>query len=98
MSSIFMEAQAETILEAAKAVAAKNPAATLGPKVFISAVHDELDNRMGVEKFRQLLLELNRQRLITLTRADMAYALDQRYVQASEFSHMNSQFHFIRID
>lgn len=98
MSDIMMEAQAETILSAAKAVAAKNSEATLGPKVFISAVLDEMDNRVSMEKFRELLVELNRMMLITLSRADMAYALNQTYVRASEFEHMNSQFHFIRID
>lgn len=98
MNDIMMEAQAETIIAAAKAVAARNDSATFGPKVFISAVWEELDRRVSMEQFRTLLVELNRQMLITLSRADMAYALDQRHVQASEFTHMTSQFHFIRID
>lgn len=98
MSNIFMEAQAETILDAAKAVAAKNSEATFGPKVFISAVLDEMDNRVSMEKFREVLVELNQLRLITLSRADMAFALNQTYVRASEFEHMTSTFHFIRID
>jgi hypothetical protein len=44
------------------------------------------------------LAEANRQRLITLNRADLAYALNPEEVHASEINHLNSTFHFIRID
>ena len=95
--NILMEAQADAVNEAAKTVASQNSEASLGYKVFISEVRKQFD-WMTDGDFKATLLKLNQMRLITLSRADMAYALDQTMVEASEINHMNSQFHFIRID
>lgn len=72
-------------------------------KVFISRVWETLqqqrpDLQLSLAEFKQWLLKANQQRLLTLSRADMAYALNADDVSASEISHMNSTFHFIRLD
>jgi hypothetical protein len=72
-------------------------------KVFIARVWETLQQQhpnlqLSLAEFKQRLLTANQQRLLTLSRADMAYALDPEDVAASEINHMNSTFHFIRLD
>lgn len=72
-------------------------------KVFISRVWETLqqqhpDLKLSLTEFKQRLLTANQQRLLTLSRADMAYALDRKDVSASEINHMASTFHFITLD
>lgn len=90
---------AQVTLQAAKAT--KN--GRLGDnKVFISAVWETLHQssalQISLHDFKQHLLAANQQQLLTLSRADMSYALDPEAVSASELTHMNSTFHFIRLD
>ncbi|MCG8366053.1 MAG: hypothetical protein MJA27_22300 [Pseudanabaenales cyanobacterium] len=72
-------------------------------KVFISQVWETFQNKqpdlnLTLEDFKQQLIEANRQRLLTLNRADLAYALNPEDVATSEITHLNSTFHFIRVD
>lgn len=67
-------------------------------KVFVSSAWESLRADgvdITLDEFKQRLIEANQRRLLTLSRADMAYALDQSLVRPSEFEHMNSTFHFI---
>ncbi len=94
------EAFAELTLNAAKAT----QEGRLGDsKVFISRVWATLqqqhpDLMLTLEDFKQRLITANRQRRLDLSRADLAYALDANDVSASEINHLNSTFHFIRLD
>lgn len=72
-------------------------------KVFISQVWETLrqqypDLKLTLEEFKQRLVAANQQQRLTLSRADLAYALDPEDVSASEINHLNSTFHFIRLD
>jgi hypothetical protein len=72
-------------------------------KVFISRVWATLqqqhpDLTLNLEDFKQRLIRANQQRRLDLSRADLAYALDANEVSASEINHLNSTFHFIRLD
>lgn len=94
------EAFAELTLNAAKAT----QEGRLGDsKVFISRVWATLqqqhpDLTLSLEDFKQRLVTANQQRRLDLSRADLAYALDASDVSASEINHLNSTFHFIRLD
>lgn len=94
------EAFAELTLNAAKAT----QDGRLGDsKVFISRVWATLqqqhpDLTLTLEDFKQRLITANQQRRLDLSRADMAYALDSNDVSTSETNHLNSTFHFIRLD
>jgi hypothetical protein len=94
------EAFAELTLNAAKAT----QDGRLGDsKVFISRVWATLqqqhpDLTLTLENFKQRLITANQQRRLDLSRADLAYALDANDVSASEINHLNSTFHFIRLD
>jgi hypothetical protein len=94
------ETFAELTLNAAKAT----QDGRLGDsKVFISRVWATLqqqhpDLTLTLEDFKQRLITANRQRRLDLSRADLAYALDANDVSASEINHLNSTFHFIRLD
>lgn len=72
-------------------------------KVFISHVwHQmELDGNtfgMDLKQFKHYLALANNKDLISLSRADLAYAMDQSAILASETSYLNSIFHFIRLE
>ena len=72
-------------------------------KVFISHVWDTVQKQhpgmfKSREDFNKHLLEANRKRDMDLSRADMAYALNQDDVKGSELTHQNSSYHFIRLD
>jgi len=94
------EAFAELTLNAAKAT----QEGRLGDsKVFISRVWATLQQKhpdltLSLEDFKQRLVTANQQRRLDLSRADLAYALDANDVSASEINHLNSTFHFIRLD
>ena len=94
------EAFAEITLKSAKAT----QDGRLGDsKVFISRVWATLqqqhpDLTLTLEDFKQRLITANQQRRLDLSRADMAYALDANDVSTSETNHLNSTFHFIRLD
>jgi hypothetical protein len=94
------EAFAELTLNAAKATQDGRLGDT---KIFISRVWATLqqqhpDLTLSLEDFKQRLLTANQQRRLDLSRADLAYALDAHDVSASEINHLNSTFHFIRLD
>ena len=72
-------------------------------KVFISRVWETLqqqhpDLKLTLGDFKQRLVSLNQQQLLTLSRADMAHAFNPEDVSASEVNHLNSTFHFIYLD
>ncbi|NEP62091.1 MAG: hypothetical protein F6K31_34965 [Symploca sp. SIO2G7] len=71
-------------------------------RVFISHVWQTWQQRsepsLSLDDFKQQLIEANRQRLLTLSRADLAHTLDADDVSASEITYLNSTFHFIRLD
>lgn len=71
-------------------------------RIFISHVWKTLNHyselSLSLEDFKQQLIEANRQRLLTLSRADLAHTLDAEDVSASEVAYLNSTFHFILLD
>jgi hypothetical protein len=72
-------------------------------KVFISHVWHQMEldgNTFGLDlkQFKHYLGLANNKDLISLSRADLAYALDHNAVSASETSYLNSIFHFIRLE
>lgn len=71
-------------------------------KLFISHLWREISNRYpehhcSLEQFKQKLLELNRQGMIQLCRADLIEALDQKDLSESRLIDLGSSFHFIRL-
>ncbi|MBF2035153.1 MAG: hypothetical protein IGR92_06630 [Leptolyngbyaceae cyanobacterium T60_A2020_046] len=100
IAALSDEAFAELTLNAAKAT----QDGRLGDsKVFISRVWATLqqqhpDLALTLKDFKQRLITANQQRRLDLSRADLAYALDANDVSASEINHLNSTFHFIRLD
>ncbi|MBF2075127.1 MAG: hypothetical protein IGS50_15400 [Synechococcales cyanobacterium C42_A2020_086] len=91
---------AKLTLEAARST----QAGRLGDsKVFISRVWETFQKQhpnLGItlEDFKKRLIAANQQRKLDLSRADLAYALETEDVSASEIRHLNSTFHFIRLD
>ena len=91
---------ADRVLKAAKAT---QEGRSGDDKVFISKVWATLQEQKPVivpdlVAFKQQLIAANRQQLLTLSRADLAYAFAPEDVKASETTYLNSTFHFIRID
>jgi hypothetical protein len=66
-------------------------------KVYISALHHHTHTATGLalDQFKARLVDLNRQALITLARADYVAAMDPHRVQASHTHHYGSDFHFV---
>lgn len=69
-------------------------------KVFINHVWNALKNEamfreFDLARFKEKLVEANRNHLLTLSRADMAAHLDQDDVLESETHYFNSEYHFI---
>jgi len=92
-----------TAVRAAAVTAARADSGRLGHKVFISAVWRHLhgDPRfaaMPIDRFKQLLVDANREGLLTLTRADLVTAMDPGEVAASEIRHLGATFHFVTGD
>lgn len=74
-----------------------------GNKVFISHVWDELRRHggagaMSFADFQRRLIEANRAQLVELSRADLVQAMPPADVAASETTHVNASFHFVRLD
>ena len=72
-------------------------------KVFLSHVWNQYrgdggGNGMTRSDFDQLLVDANRENLLTLSRADLISAMDPQDVQSSEIRLANSTFHFLRTD
>jgi len=99
-TKVTPKAKTAAIMDAAKAT----KTGRLGDsKVFISHVWETVQKEdpglfKNRDEFNQHLLEANRKRDLDLSRADMAYALDQDDVKGSELIDQNSSYHFIRID
>jgi hypothetical protein len=75
----------------------------VGNKVFISRVWKEIQDKGGFagmtfEAFKGHLVQANHQRLLSLSRADLAPLMDQQDVLASEIKHMDATFHFLVVD
>jgi hypothetical protein len=86
---------AERVLQAARS-------ATTGRfgerKVFISHVwHTLQEPSLDERSFKHQLLEANRLRFLTLSRADLVEAMDPKDVSASEIRDLGSTFHFITL-
>jgi len=66
--------------------------------VFISHVYQALPE-LGLDEgtFKQRLLEANRARLLSLSRADLVEAMNPRDVAASEIRYLGATFHFIAL-
>jgi hypothetical protein len=66
-------------------------------KVYISALHHHTRTATGLtlDQFKGRLVDLNRQQLITLARADYVSAMDPARVRASHTHHWGSDFHFV---
>jgi hypothetical protein len=69
-------------------------------KVFISAVWRRLCTdpsfaALGVDRFKELLGDANREGLLRLHRADLVAAMDPAEVRASEACYLNATFHFV---
>jgi hypothetical protein len=72
-------------------------------EIFISHVWRQMESDgkqlgLDLERFKHYLALANNKGLVRLSRADLAYALDQGAVSASETSYLNSIFHFINLE
>jgi hypothetical protein len=91
-----LEDFAARVLEAARA----SPTGRFGAhKVFISHVYRALRAPLGLDEstFKQRLLEANRARLLSLSRADLVEAMEPTDVAASETRYLGATFHFITL-
>lgn len=92
-----LEAFAETV----KSVARTCPTGRFGDnKVFLSHVWDQLRDEprfapLGLDGFKQKLVEANRAALLTLSRADLAQIQDPDDLERSETKFLNAEYHFI---
>lgn len=88
---------AATFAERVLAVARALPTGRFGPnKVFISHVWRALRPEVGSrEEFNARLLEANRARHLSLTRADLVTAMDPTDVAESEIHSYDASFHFV---
>lgn len=87
---------AQRVMEAART----SPTGRFGEnKVFLSHVWNRFgDNGLTRPDFDRLLVEANRENLLTLSRADLVSAMDPVDVSTSEIQLSDSSFHFVRID
>jgi hypothetical protein len=74
-----------------------------GYKVFINHIWNELRDEprfapLGLEGFKQKLVEANRANLLTLSRADLVQLMDPADVRESETTYLNATFHFILVE
>ena len=84
-----------TVLSAVKSMPSSG---RFGPgDVFISAVYDKVGKKIGMtmDQFKRWLVIQNRKQNLSLHRADMVDAMDQRKVDRSEINDLGAQFHFI---
>jgi hypothetical protein len=95
-----LAAFAAQVLDAAR----RSPSGWFGDdRVFISHVWRQYKRKHGraglaLELFKVKLVEANRQRLLSLARADMAPQLDQKDVKASETNYLSATFHFVCVE
>lgn len=90
---------AEHVIDAARRCP---PAARFGEnKVFISHVWRQMNHptahHVDLSRFKQRLLEANRDGLLQLSRADLVEAMDPVDVRESSTVYDNATFHFVRI-
>jgi hypothetical protein len=94
-----LEAFANTV----RSVARTSPTGRFGDnKVFISHIWRQLQDEtrfapLGPAGFKAKLVEANRARLLTLSRADLVQFMDPTDVCASEVEHLGSVFHFVLV-
>src|SRR5205814_1644503 len=74
-----------------------------GNKVFISHVWRQLADEprfapLGLDGFKQKLVEANRGNLLTLSRADLVQVMDPADVRESETAYLNAVFHFVLVE
>lgn len=72
--------------------------ARFGPeKVFISEIWNAVGGRSGwsMPQFKEWLVDQNRQRKLTLARADLVGAMNPRQVAESEIRSLGASFHFV---
>lgn len=103
-ASLSPEEQLERFASEVIDAARRSPAAgRFGDnKVFISHVWRQLDGRPAVAgldlgKFKERLVEANRDGLLHLSRADLVEAMDPADVRESSTDDENATFHFVRI-
>ena len=68
--------------------------------VLISHLWNHVKDRvqpLDLAGFKEKLIAANRERLLSLSRADLVQALDPQDVRESETSHLNATFHFLKI-
>jgi hypothetical protein len=68
--------------------------------VLLSHVWNHVKDRfqpLEMAGFKEKLIAANRERLLSLSRADLVQALDPQDVRDSETSHLNATFHFLKI-
>lgn len=97
-----MVANAATFQDRVKAAAGLVPdSGRFGEnKVFISEAHkayEQAYGRIPIGEFKAKLVEANREGLVNLVRADLVQAMDFSKIQASKTSHLNAEFHFIKL-
>jgi len=94
------EAFALTVLKAAR----HSPTGRFGDnKVFINHVWRQLRDEprlagLGLDGFKAKLVEANRERLLTLSRADLVQVMNPADVRESEVSYLNAVFHFVLLE
>ena len=87
-----------------RAAARLSPTGRFGEnKVFISHVWRELQAEtpfapLGLDGFKAKLLDANRERLLTLSRADLVQMMDPADVRESETGHGTGAFHFVLVE
>jgi len=69
-------------------------------KRFIADVYDQVerDGRTGgasLDEFKEVLVDLHRKGLVTLSRADLVAAMDPKKVRRSETTDRNATYHFV---
>ncbi len=72
-------------------------------KVFINHVWGQLKDEprfapLGLDGFKEKLVEAHRQDLLTLSRADLVQLMDPADVRESETAYLNAVFHFVLVE
>jgi len=68
-------------------------------RVFISHLFRQLQPQLGMDEqaFKEKLVEANRARLLSLSRADLVEVMDPRDVASSEVRYLGATFHFVSL-
>lgn len=67
----------------------------IGSMAFISDVYEGRDWHMTLEQFKKQLVQCNQQRLLSLSRADLAHMYDQETVNKSAIQVGGTTFHLV---